>query len=262
MKKLLRLCVAMALMLSFNTAHADWISVYGAAKLDSVNGTGSVFENLDPGMAGGVEAGIELLGMDLWGEAVWMADSQAMYSGNFGFDLTFGSDLRVNVGLYTGPIFFQMGEAESESVTLSSETNDILNAARMANPEVPTGADIESAYNTQFGAQSGEIESLAIGWNLYRARLQVEYQVLPFGYLGLGGQFGQHLTLSGDDMTNLGKELAIEELASSDELKDLPADLKAQFINQLKQDLGVEETDSSDMGGTNYNVGLYFKVEI
>ena len=55
-------------------------------------------------MAGGVEAGIELLGMDLWGEAVWMANSQAMYSGNFGFDLTFGSDLRVNVGLYTGPI--------------------------------------------------------------------------------------------------------------------------------------------------------------
>lgn len=262
MKKLLRLCIATALMLSVNTAHADWISVYGAAKLDSVNGTGNVFENLDPGMAGGVEAGIELLGMDLWGEAVWMANSQAMYSGNFGFDLTFGSDLRVNVGLYTGPIFFQMGDPESESVTLSSETNTILDTARMANPDVPTGAEIESAYNMQFGAQAGEIESLAFGWNLYRARLQVEYQVLPFGYLGLGGQFGQHLTLSGDDVTNLGKEMAVDELASSDELKDLPDELKTQFINQLKQDLGVEETDSSDMGGTNYNVGIYFKLEI
>ena len=262
MKRLLKILLAASLMLSFNQAHADWISVYGAAKIDSVSGTGNVFENLSPGMAGGLEGGIELLGMDLWGEAVWMADSQAMYSGNFGFDLTFGSDLRVNLGLYTGPIFFQMGEPESESVTLSSQTNDILDTARLANAEVPTGAEIESAYNTQFGNQSGEIESLAFGWNLYRARLQVEYQVLPFGYLGLGGQFGQHITISGDDVTNLGKELAIDELANSDELKDLPEALKTQFVNQLKQDLGVKETDSADLSGTNFNVGFYFKVEI
>ena len=93
MKRSLQLIAATLLIASFSQAHADWLSVYAAAKLDSVNGTGEVFENLKPGMAGGLEAGIEVIGIEVWGEAIWMADSQAMYSGNLGFDLTFGTDL-------------------------------------------------------------------------------------------------------------------------------------------------------------------------
>jgi hypothetical protein len=262
MKMKLRVLIALLLTFSVGSAQADWISVYASGKFDRVTGTGDVFENLDPGFAGGVEAGIELIGIDLWGEAIWMANQQAMYSANLGFDLTFGSDLRLNLGLYTGPIFFQMGEAKSEGVTLSSQTNEILNQARMADPNIPSASEIETAYNSQFGAQSGQLDSIAFGWNLARARVQVEYQIMPFGYIGLGGQYGHHLTISGDNIKDTATNYAIEELANSDDLKDMPAELKEQFITQLKQDLGVEETSKDDLSGNNFNFGLYLKLEI
>ncbi|MGB0648209.1 MAG: hypothetical protein ACPGQS_13580 [Bradymonadia bacterium] len=262
MKRSLQLIAATLLIASFSQAHADWLSVYAAAKLDSVNGTGEVFENLKPGMAGGLEAGIEVIGIEVWGEAIWMADSQAMYSGNLGFDLTFGTDLRVNAGIFTGPIFFQMGEPDSSGIQLSDETNQYIDAARVANPGVPSGSEIENAYNLQYGASSSQLESLAFGWNLVRTRLQIEYRVIPFGYLGIGGQYGYHITFSGDDITNEAKIYALDELRNADGIKDIPPEQQDQLIDALKKDLGVEETDTKDLNGTNFNVGVYFKLEI
>ena len=100
------------LIFGFGQARADLISVYAAGKFDSVNGTGNVFENIT-WHGWWCRSGIELLHIDLWGEAVWMANSQTMYSANLGFDLTYGSDFRVNVGVHTGPVFFEMGDTES-----------------------------------------------------------------------------------------------------------------------------------------------------
>ena len=132
----------------------------------------------------------------------------------------------------------------------------------MASAEVPQASEIEDAYNLAFGNQAGELDSLAFGWNIIRGRLQMEYQVFPMGYLGIGGQYGHHITISGDDVTGAATNLAIDELAESDELKDIPEPLKGQLVDQLKADLGAEEPDTDDMSGTNYNVGIYFKFEL
>ena len=95
-----------------------------------------------------------------------------------------------------------------------------------------------------------------------RTRLQIEYRVIPFGYLGIGGQYGYHITLSGDDITNEAKIYALDELRNADGIKDIPTEQQDLLIDALKKDLGVEETDTKDLNGTNFNVGVYFKLEI
>lgn len=248
--------VAAMCLFGMGQANADILSIYGAGKLDQVSGTGDVFENLSPGLAGGVEGGIEFIGLDLWGEAIWLSGGQAMYTGNFGFDFSFGSDLRLNLGLYTGPVLFQMGDTDTDSsLNLSS---DLQNELQMYGVDY---SDIQSQYDEAFGAEASEVESLAFGWNLARARIQVEYELFPFGYLGVGGQYAYHYTLSGEDVTSTVKSRAIDEAFSGPEFDSLPAEQKAQLIATAKSELNAEETDSSELSGTNFNVGAYLKIE-
>ena len=262
----LRSALMCSILFSAVAAHADLASIYAAGKLDQVSGTGDVFENLDPGLAGGVELGIELIGIDLWAEAVWMANQQAMYSANLGFDLTFGDDFRVNLGLHTGPILFQMGETESEEFELSGATKTILDEAaqmpelQMAGVMVPSATDIEMSYNQYFGEEASQVESLAVGWNLARIRAQIEYQIFPFGYLGIGGQYGYHVTISGKAASAHAKNLAIDALVQS-ELEGLPPEIKNPLVAQIKADVGAQEADTSKLNGTNINYGAYFKLE-
>ena len=255
--------MGMVCVFGVSTANADVLSVYGAAKLDTVHGTGDVFEQFSTNTATGVEAGIEVLGIDLWGEALWMDNNQAIYSGNFGVDFTFGDDFRVNIGGYTGPILFEMGDkgADPSGLTLSAETNAILAEASMAGIAVPSAAEIQTQYDAAFGSQLDALENYSFGWNL-RGRLQLEYNVFPLGYIGVGGQFGYHYTISGEQASAGVKDEAINQLAESDELKDIPPELKTQLVTQLKQDVGAEEADTSDANGLNFNAGIYFKLEI
>ena len=45
-------------------------------------------------------------------------------------------------------------------------------------------------------------------------------------------------------------------------LTRLQSIMEPDAIDALKKDLGVEETDTKDLNGTNFNVGVYFKLEI
>ena len=73
-------------------ASADIFNLYAAAKTDYVSGSGEVFDAFDASMGYGLEAGVEVLGIDFWGEFLAMGDSQFLASANLGFDLTVGGD--------------------------------------------------------------------------------------------------------------------------------------------------------------------------
>ena len=193
-----------------------------------------------------------------------MANSQAMYTGNFGFDLTFGSDVRVVVGLYTGPVFFQMGDkaSEAESFSLSAETTQILTTAAENGVSVPSAAEIENAYNDAFGNELDQLNDVSFGWNLARGRLQVEYKLFPLAYIGIGGQYAYHYTFSGSSASAGIKDEAINQLAASPELESVPVEIRTQLVDQLKLDVGAEPVDTSDASGSNFNAGIYFKLEI
>ena len=83
--------------------HADIIGAYVAGKADYVHGTGTAFEGLDADMGYGVEAGVELLGIELWGEALFMGEEQYLITANLGIGLEIGGDISITAGAYTGP---------------------------------------------------------------------------------------------------------------------------------------------------------------
>ena len=51
-------------------AHADMFSLYVSGKSGIVNGTGTAFTDLNSSFGSGAEAGIELIGIDIFGEAL------------------------------------------------------------------------------------------------------------------------------------------------------------------------------------------------
>jgi hypothetical protein len=58
----------MGLGLCATSAHADLFNAWLKPKVEFVNGTGEVFERFKGSPGGGVEAGVKLLGLTLWGD--------------------------------------------------------------------------------------------------------------------------------------------------------------------------------------------------
>ena len=87
-------------------AHADLLGAWIKPKFDFVSGTGEVFKRFEGLPAGGIEAGVEILGISLWGDMEWMANSQYLGSLNLGIDFDFGDEIKFTLGGYGGVIFF------------------------------------------------------------------------------------------------------------------------------------------------------------
>ena len=87
-------------------AHADMFSSVCLRKSGIVNGTGTAFTDLNSSFGSGAEAGIELIGIDIFGEALKVGEDQFYFTANLGFDVTFGEKWRWTLGAHTGPMVF------------------------------------------------------------------------------------------------------------------------------------------------------------
>ncbi len=242
------------LLLVPTVAQADLISAWVAAKGAQISGTGGVFENLDKGLGGGVEAGLEVLGMEVMLEGFMLGSDQYMFTGNFGFDVGFDLGVRISAGAYIGAIAFVMPEPKSSGISIPSDVRTQLGGGNaMAGDAIADG--IEAGFNDSFGSQASELEKYAVGAQA-RLRLQLDYAIVPFVYIGAEGSVGYHLMFSGSDATALAKDKALDE-ALADVTPAVPDDVKSE----LKRAVGAETPDSSDLNGTNYNFGMYLKLE-
>ena len=95
---ILFLSLALSNLLTPQVAHADFIGLWLKPKVNYIEGTGEVFKRFE-GLPGyGLEAGVELLGLSLWGDYQMMGNEQFWASGNLGIDFSFGSDLKLTLG--------------------------------------------------------------------------------------------------------------------------------------------------------------------
>ncbi|MEE2644465.1 MAG: hypothetical protein VYD19_05985, partial [Myxococcota bacterium] len=108
----------------YQPAHADLFGVWARAKGDFVTGEGTTFERFDGLFGGGVEAGIELIGISLWGDWLVFGEGRHMGSANLGFDLAFGDDLRLTIGAYGSALLFLYLEEDTLSSTLNFSDDD------------------------------------------------------------------------------------------------------------------------------------------
>ena len=246
-RRFLRIFALSSLLVIPGVAQADLLSVWVAGKGASISGTGGVFDNMDGAFAGGVEAGLEVLGMELMFEGFALGDDQYMFTGNFGFDIGVDLGIRLNAGAYVGIIGFVMPEPDQSGINIPQDLRADLGGDMVADA-------IEAGFNDAFGSQASSAEKYAGGVQA-RLRLQLDYAIVPFLYVGAEGSVGYHFMLSGSDVTAAAKEGALDEA-----LKDYPT-ITDEVKADLKRAVGADTPDSSDLSGTNYNVGVYIKLE-
>jgi len=234
-------------------AHADIFSLWVKPKVDYINGTGDVFKRFEGSPAYGVEAGVELLSISLWGDYELVGQDQYWASGNIGYDLdlSFG-DWTLMAGGYAGLIFFGFPEAEESS------GNDL--DAIPADLKMKLGSQYDEFVDTYNTFQSAEksTSNMAYGANL-RARVSLEYTVLPFISLGVQGMMGWHTVISGEEAASGFKAKAIESFVddNEDELMGQGAAVK----KELKTALGAEDIDPNKLKGVHYTAGAFLNVK-
>ena len=237
--------------------HADILTVWAAAKTDYVSGTGDMYKAFDQSVGFGAEGGVEILGLDLFGEALIMGEEQFLLTANLGIDLSFGDDMRFSVGAFTGPIFFIFPEGEGGGgLNLGGLPADQRAALESATGR--TSAQLEEDFN-QYADQQGDLERLAVGWNLGRARVNLEYKLIPLVYVGVSGQVAYHYILSGEDVAAGAKNEAINKY-TADKITD--EQLRAESRAILRNAVGAEEIDTDSLAGMNYHFGVFLKLEL
>ena len=244
-------CLALTSLLLPVAANADIITLSAAAKTLTTGGTGYLAEKWDGPFGYGIEAGLELLGIDLLGEAYMFDTDQYQFSGNIGFDLTFGEDLRVTPGVFGGAIVYYLAEPTNPSgldvSTLPSDVKDQIGASNLAkvDEQYQKLAKDEEKANRTLTALTG------------RARLTVEYPLLPILFLGLEGDAGVHYLVSGADATTKAKKSLIEEQKA-----EHPGPQNAIAYDALGDAIGANDSTEIDRTGINWSAGVFVKVEL
>ena len=245
---MLRMFTLAAMVSVPSVASADLLTVWAAGKADYVRGTGDVYTRFDESFGFGVEGGIEVIGLDLWGEALAMGSDQFLFTVNLGFDLDFGDDVRLVLGLFTGPMFFVFPEQEPQTLQIDGAVRTALEDAGV------DVAEIEMAYNEN-AAQQEELSRLAVGWNLGRLQLNLEVSLASVLYLGLGGEVGYHFLLSGEEAAAGAKNQVVDDVASEHDLEPAPTE-------ELREAVGAKDVDPDSLNGLNYQIGAYLKLEL
>lgn len=243
-------------MLSPSIARADVLTVWAAVKGVHTGGSSDLFVNLDSPVAAGVEAGVEVLGIDLFGEALLMGTDQYMFTANLGFDFSFGDDLRLDVGAFTGPMLFMFPAQDKPTGlrfdNLTAEEQSNLTTLAMAAGYASLD-DLNSEFS-MFSSQEEELGRTAFGWNIVRARVSVEYKLIPLLSIGAVGMAGYHLVITGDEVAAGAKNEAVTKFATENKLPDDATDL-------LRRAVGAEKVEKDKLNGINYNVGAFVKLE-
>ncbi len=248
---LIKLGALVAFLLAPMTAHADLFSMYVSGKGSYAAGSSNAFNHLDSTVGAGAEAGLELAHVDIWGEALNMGGEQYYFTANLGFDVSFGNKWRFNMGFYTGPIVFMRPEQESDPFALSGTVRSALSSVGID----PTM--VENEYNSAQG-QETELNRYALGWNLGRLRLEVERELVPMVFIGMGGQVSYHMMLTGAAVAADAKNTVVEDIDRRYQLSTMDPNLSSD----LRREMGAKELETDKMGGMNVNVGAYLKVEI
>jgi hypothetical protein len=232
------------------TAEADLATLYIGAKGETFGGTGDVYKGFDNRFGGGVEAGFELLGIDLFGEAVSLGLDQYLFTANLGFDFGVGDDVRLQFGAFTGPIFFLFPEPdEIQGVDFSAIPQDKLQGTELSVD------DLEAQFDSQL-EQEKDLNRLAVGWNLVRLKMDADVRLAPGFYFGLGGSFGYHVLLSGEEIASGAKNEALERYR-----EDHP-EIPQELYDEIRKAVGAEPVDKGNLNGTNFEVNIHLRIEI
>ncbi len=281
MQKYKNIARAVALLLAVaalfpSGAEASMFKLWLEGRGDVFSGSSDLFQEFDYPLGGGLELGIEVIEITLFGEAIMLGMDQFLFTLNLGGDFEFGEEdqTRFTIGLYTGPMFFLFPEPDMPRTVdlsgLSADEQRLLLCATFCTcgtltpggpiaPIVPCEQDIhavEAQFST-FAEQETQLERLAAGWNLVRLRLAVDYPVVSFLYLGAAVQAGYHVVISGENVAAGARNQAVAAYAARYQLDQYPG-----LIQRLREAVGAEPVDTTALDGFNYGLHLYVRLEL
>ena len=234
-----------------SVASADILTVSAAAKGLTTGGTGYLAEKWDAPLGAGAELGVELFGLDILGEAYLFGADQYQFSGNLGIDFDLGGDdIRVTPGIFGGALIYVLPEPSTPSgfdpSTLPPDVQSTIGVDNLAkiSTEYQSIAKKEEAANRTLTALTA------------RARLTIEYKLLPLIYLGAEGDAGLHYLVSGEAAsTNAKKKMIRQQKAEN-------PDVPAAAYDSLGDAIGANKSTDINRTGMNFSAGVFVKVEI
>jgi hypothetical protein len=247
--------LALALLVSPAVARADIVTAWVAGK-GTARGTGTDLQvQFDGPIAYGLEGGVEVIGIDLFAEALMLTPGEYFFTLNLGFDLSFGEDLVLEAGVFTGPMFFRFAASEAptglRTENLTMDEQRALEAA--ASAAGYASLDALNAEISRLAPQESELNRLAIGWNLVRARVSIEWKLGPLLSIGAVGQAGYHMLLSGEKIAAGAKNEAVDRFATENMFP-------AEATDLLRRAVGAEKVDKDGLDGVNYDAGAFVKL--
>lgn len=227
------------------------IEFYIGAKADSVVGQGDAFGRFSNTFGGGAEAGFEIYGIELYGDALILGSEQYYFTLQVGFDMDFApvDNVRLSVGAFTGPMFFLFPRQEVESASLTPQQREALLASGFSEDTLNS---LLKAYDDA-ADEEADLNRLAVGYNLLRLRLALEYLAAPFAILGVHATGSYHYLISGDDVGADLKYRAIQDVERGRELTPEQSDL-------LREATGARPLNVDNVGGLNLQAGVYFRL--
>lgn len=238
------------------TAQAKALSLWVAAKGAHSGGTSDLFVYFDGPLAGGLEGGLEFLNIDIFGEALLMGNEQYLFTGNLGFDMDFGDDLWLELGMFTGPIFFHFPTIQTESgpdwdLLSNTERTQLKMAASLAG-----FSDLKALEDElkMYDEMEEELSRWVLGWNLVRLRMSAGVRLFPGFHLGVFGQVAYHILIEGEDIAAGVKNKAIDQIAEEHMLPD-------EVTTVLRKALSAKPVDPQKLNGFNYNAGVMVKIQ-
>jgi hypothetical protein len=236
-------------------APSNAFSAWLAARGDTFSGSGELFTEFENDYGFGIEAGLSLGLLTTAVEFLVMGDSQYLFDANVGVDFSFGDDIRLSVGAFTGPLLFFFPEAEPPSgVDLSSALTPNEQTALLAAGGFASVSEAEAEFNA-LSETENDLGSLAFGWNLLRGRVAIDYGLFGPVHLGVAGQVGYHLLISGEDVAAGAKNAIIDQYVAEN---NVPSEL----IDPLRAAIGARPVDTDSLNGINYNVNLFLRIEV
>ncbi len=233
-------------------ASADLLTFWAAGKADYVSGSGDVYQRFDQPFGYGAEVGVEVLFIDLWGDALILGDEQFLFTLNLGLDFSFGDDVRFTIGAFTGPMFFVFPEESAQHLMLDGASRDALITAGLSESQINK---FEKAYNDNVETEE-ELSRLGLGWNVGRLRANLEFELAPVLYLGVDGMVGYHFILSGEDAAAGAKNGIVDDIVAEND------DLGSSEAKIMRDAVGAKEVDPDSLDGVNFQAGVYLKLEL
>ena len=178
-----------------------------------------------------------------------LGQEQFLFTGNIGMDYSYTDGVRYTAGAYLSGYLFKLAAPDYQLFSLSGQLRTDL--ARL-DDRLPDR--VENSFTSEYNYELANGEQWAFGIGP-RVRLQIDKQINRLVRLGIESSFGYHHMVSGTDVLAETRTRTASRIITQNAIPKVLAD-------QIKQELGADETSDAALNGINYTASFFLLLEL